>query len=113
RLAIARALVGDPVLLMLDEPTNHLDARSIEAVLERLATLPGRPGIVTVTHDAQIAGRADRIVTLRRGRVDLPVRAAVGERGRAPAPMFESDPGRTRSEGSAIPKARRIGDENA
>jgi ATP-binding cassette subfamily B protein len=113
RLAIARALVGDPVLLMLDEPTNHLDARSIEAVLERLATLPGRPGIVTVTHDAQIAGRADRIVTLRRDRVDLPVRAAVGERGRAPAPMFESDPGRTRSEGSAIPKARQIGDENA
>lgn len=69
RIAIARALVGAPVLLLLDEPSNHLHRASVDLVLDALTDLPGAPTIVTVTHDAEVAARADRVVMLRDGRV--------------------------------------------
>jgi putative ABC transport system ATP-binding protein len=70
RVAIARALVGDRQLLFADEPTGALDSVSGEAVMRllRAASHRGVAGVV-VTHDAQLASWADRVVFLRDGRV--------------------------------------------
>jgi putative ABC transport system ATP-binding protein len=69
-VAIARAVVGDRRLLLADEPTGALDSLSGETVMRmlRLATHDGVAGVV-VTHDAQMASWADRVVFLRDGRV--------------------------------------------
>ncbi|MCI0688967.1 MAG: ABC transporter ATP-binding protein [Sporichthyaceae bacterium] len=78
RVAIARAIVGDRRLLLADEPTGALDSTNGEAVMRmlRAACKRGVAGIV-VTHDAQLASWADRIVFLRDGRVvDQTVRPA-------------------------------------
>jgi putative ABC transport system ATP-binding protein len=70
RVAIARAIVGDRRLVLADEPTGALDSVNGEAVMRLLRTAckRGAAGIV-VTHDAQLASWADRIVFLRDGRV--------------------------------------------
>ena len=70
RVAIARAVVGDRRLLLADEPTGALDSVNGEAVMRlvRSACKRGVAGVV-VTHDAQLASWADRIVFLRDGRV--------------------------------------------
>jgi putative ABC transport system ATP-binding protein len=70
RVAIARAVVGERRLLLADEPTGALDSLSGEAVMRmlRLASHDGVAGVV-VTHDAQMASWADRVVFLRDGRV--------------------------------------------
>jgi putative ABC transport system ATP-binding protein len=70
RVAIARAVVGDRRLLLADEPTGALDSATGEAVM-RLILTACRQGVaaVVVTHDAQLASWADRVVFLRDGRV--------------------------------------------
>jgi len=70
RAAIARALANDPEVVLADEPTGNLDSATADAVLELLRGL-ARAGktIVVVTHDRDIASRADRMVTLVDGRV--------------------------------------------
>jgi putative ABC transport system ATP-binding protein len=70
RVAIARAVVGDRRLLLADEPTGALDSVNGEAVMRLLrnACKRGVAGVV-VTHDAQLASWADRVVFLRDGRV--------------------------------------------
>lgn len=70
RVAIARALVGDRHILLADEPTGALDSANGEAVMRLLRTA-GERGVagIIVTHDAQLASWADRIVFLRDGRV--------------------------------------------
>jgi putative ABC transport system ATP-binding protein len=70
RVAIARAVVGERQLLLADEPTGALDSVNGEAVMRlvRAACHNGVAGVV-VTHDAQLASWADRIVFLRDGRV--------------------------------------------
>ena len=70
RVAIARAVVGDRRLLLADEPTGALDSVNGDAVMRlvRGACKRGVAGVV-VTHDAQLASWADRIVFLRDGRV--------------------------------------------
>ena len=70
RVAIARAVVGDRRLMLADEPTGALDTVNGEGVMRvlRAACHRGVAGIV-VTHDAQLAAWADRIVFLRDGRV--------------------------------------------
>jgi putative ABC transport system ATP-binding protein len=70
RVAIARAIVGDRYLLLADEPTGALDSVNGEAVMRllRAACRSGVAGVV-VTHEAQLASWADRIVFLRDGRV--------------------------------------------
>jgi putative ABC transport system ATP-binding protein len=70
RVAIARSIVGDRNLLLADEPTGALDSVNGEAVMRMLrnACQAGVAGVI-VTHDAQLASWADRVVFLRDGRV--------------------------------------------
>jgi putative ABC transport system ATP-binding protein len=70
RVAIARAIVGDRRLLLADEPTGALDSVNGEGVMHlvRAACKQGVAGVM-VTHDAQLASWADRVVFLRDGRV--------------------------------------------
>jgi len=70
RVAIARAVVGERQLLLADEPSGALDSANGEAVM-RLIRAACRRGVarVVVTHDAQLASWADRVVFLRDGRV--------------------------------------------
>jgi putative ABC transport system ATP-binding protein len=70
RVAIARAVVGERRLLLADEPTGALDSVSSETVMRLLRKVcqRGAAGVV-VTHDAQLAAWADRVVFLRDGRV--------------------------------------------
>jgi putative ABC transport system ATP-binding protein len=72
RLAVARALVNHPDLLLADEPTGALDSDGSREVLELLRALHvGGQTIVMVTHAPEVAAGADRIVRLRDGRMDV------------------------------------------
>ncbi|MGI9005136.1 MAG: ABC transporter ATP-binding protein [Streptosporangiaceae bacterium] len=73
RLAIARALVNRPAVLLADEPTGALDSTGASEVLELLRGLhAGGQTIVMVTHARDVAAGADRVVRLRDGRVAVP-----------------------------------------
>ena len=73
RLAIARALANKPTLLLADEPTGALDTAGGLEVLELFRRLHNDgQAIMLVTHDDEVAAAADRIVTMRDGRVDQP-----------------------------------------
>jgi lipoprotein-releasing system ATP-binding protein len=78
RAAIARALAGDPAIVLADEPTGNLDAGSGQAVLDLLRDLNRERGLtmIMVTHDIQIAQQADRVVRLVDGRIENRLRAA-------------------------------------
>ena len=69
RIALARALVRRPQLLVLDEPTSALDAESERQVLETLANLRGRVTMLVVTHRPAVLSVADRTLTLSGGKV--------------------------------------------
>jgi ABC-type lipoprotein export system ATPase subunit len=71
RAAIARALINDPPLLLADEPTGNLDAATGAKVLDALLALRAKSGrtMLIVTHDANTAARADRVVRIVDGRV--------------------------------------------
>jgi macrolide transport system ATP-binding/permease protein len=71
RVAIARALVNDPALLLADEPTGNLDSTTSHELMQTLRTLNRERGltIVLVPHERDVAAYADRIVTLRDGRI--------------------------------------------
>jgi len=71
RVAIARALLMKPALLLADEPTGNLDSKSAADVLALIAEVhAGGQTVVMVTHDADVAARAQRQVTLRDGRIE-------------------------------------------
>jgi putative ABC transport system ATP-binding protein len=70
RVAVARAVAGDPAILLADEPTGNLDSTNGEAVMELLRELhQGGATICMVTHDARYASHAERTIHLFDGRV--------------------------------------------
>jgi putative ABC transport system ATP-binding protein len=70
RVAVARALVGDPLILMADEPTGNLDSKNGEAVMELLRDLHRNGAtICMVTHDERYANFAERNIHLFDGRI--------------------------------------------
>jgi len=70
RVAVARAVAGDPAILLADEPTGNLDSQNSEAVMDLLRELHrGGSTICMVTHDARYARHADRLIDLFDGRV--------------------------------------------
>ena len=81
RAAVARAVIHKPALLIADEPTGNLDTESGQRVLEVLRTLHRETGVAVLlaTHDALIAGAADRVLRMRDG-VEVPA-----VRGESPA----------------------------
>ncbi len=93
RVAIARALVNRPQVLLADEPTGNLDSVTGAEILKEFRRLNREQGqtILLVTHDPSIAAVADRLVTVRDGRIASDVHAGelrpVDERP-APAPVF-------------------------
>lgn len=70
RVAIARALVNDPAIILADEPTGNLDSHTGRMVLETFHRLKDTgKTIVLITHDSHVAAEADRIVSIRDGRL--------------------------------------------
>ena len=71
RVAVARALAHEPSLILADEPTGNLDTESAEQILDLLRHLPRdrQRSVIVVTHSAEVARAADRVVTLKDGSV--------------------------------------------
>ncbi len=89
RVAVARAVVGDPAILLADEPTGNLDSTNGEAVMELLRELHrGGATVCMVTHDPRYAQHADRTVQLFDGRVvEEQVSGAGGQVSGNPEPV--------------------------
>jgi putative ABC transport system ATP-binding protein len=70
-VAIARALVNQPSILLADEPTGNLDSVTSEEIMEVFAALHARgQTVIMVTHEPDIAAHAERVVVLRDGQVE-------------------------------------------
>jgi putative ABC transport system ATP-binding protein len=77
RVAIARALVNNPSILLADEPTGNLDSKTGEEIMGLFAKLhEGGNTIVLVTHEADIAAHAHRVIYVRDGQVEKDVKRA-------------------------------------
>jgi len=77
RVAVARALVGDPMILLADEPTGNLDSKNGDAVMDLLRDIhQSGATICMVTHDPRYAGHAERTVHLFDGRIAKETKAA-------------------------------------
>lgn len=70
RVAVARALINEPMLVLADEPTGNLDSRATSDILKLFAELgEARQTLLIVTHDARVASTADRLLTMRDGAI--------------------------------------------
>jgi putative ABC transport system ATP-binding protein len=86
RVALARAFVADPPIVMADEPTGNLDSENGRLVLELLTERNRKAGttLILVTHDPEVASRAERRIVLRDGRIvedSLPCTATQEQHG--------------------------------
>jgi len=86
RVAIARALINRPGLLLADEPTGNLDSRTSHEIMETLTRLNREQGVtvVVVTHEADIAAYADRVLTMRDGEIIADTRNVKPAKAAAP-----------------------------
>jgi putative ABC transport system ATP-binding protein len=82
RVAIARAFANAPSILLADEPTGNLDSRNGRHVFDLMVAMNRKHGttLVLVTHDHELASRADRLIALKDGRV-------ISDSGQAPQQM--------------------------
>ena len=87
RVAIARALINRPAILLADEPTGNLDSTNSAEIMDIITRLNRDQGIsiILVTHDAELAKYADRIVTFRDGQIVSDTRKAHASQGVAEA----------------------------
>jgi len=71
RTSIARALVGEPRLILADEPTGNLDSETGDVILDLLSGIPRQrqAAVMLVTHDARVARYADRVLAMRDGKL--------------------------------------------
>src|SRR5271165_2165249 len=71
RIALARALINQPAVLLADEPTGNLDTRTSHEIMEIIRRLNREQGVtvVVVTHEADIGAYADRVIIMRDGRI--------------------------------------------
>ena len=78
RIAVGRALMNDPALILADEPTGNLDSRNGAEVMDLFETLCRENGatLIVVTHDERIAARADRVIRIEDGRITSDERKA-------------------------------------
>jgi len=82
RVAIARALVNNPSLILADEPTGNLDSKSGAEIMALIADLHAQGNtVIMVTHEADIAEHAGRIVKLRDGRIESDLLTQESKRG--------------------------------
>jgi putative ABC transport system ATP-binding protein len=89
RVAIARALVNEPSIVLADEPTGNLDSKTGLEIMGLLADVHrGGNTVILVTHEEEIAARAERVVRLRDGKIesDQTNRALTADRRPPPAP---------------------------
>jgi len=81
RVAIARALINNPAILLADEPTGNVDSQTSAEIMNAITALNREQGltVVLVTHEADMAAYADRVVTLKDGRIlsDIRTRESV------------------------------------
>src|SRR5262249_14412450 len=105
RVAMARALVNAPSLICADEPTGNLDTRTSHDVMDMLVSLNRTQGvtIVLVTHEADIAAYANRIITMRDGQI---ASDEVNPHPTEPSAQLESGPvAAARASGQSSPLA--------
>ncbi len=110
RVAIARALINEPGLLLADEPTGNLDTRTSHEIMETLTTLNRKQGvtIIVVTHEADIAAYADRVITMRDGSILSDVRNPKAGEPRPAAPTAAARTAAAQHQGAALAFARMV-----
>ena len=76
RTAIARALINSPKIILADEPTGNLDSDTTDNIYDLMRNINGELGttFLIITHDRRIAEKADRIVEIKDGRINLDLR---------------------------------------
>jgi lipoprotein-releasing system ATP-binding protein len=75
RVAIARSLINNPKIILADEPTGNLDSDSTEQVYDLLREINKQyqTTFIVITHDRKIAEKADRIIEIKDGKINLDV----------------------------------------